>query len=266
MAVMELPRSRKGLSALEVASQAVTEAGEIILAHFRSPQKTKLKGRGNLVTEADLLSEKAIKALLRAEYPEHSIISEESEAIPADSAYTWIIDPLDGTNNYSFGLPFFAVTLALTYEEEALLGVTYDPLRQELFRAEKGGGAFLNNSPLSVSQRTEIRRSLIAFDIGYDAERGRQMLTAARDLWPGMHSLRVLGSAALGLAYVAAGRIDIYLHRCLYPWDVAAGILLVREAGGLVTDWEENHLALNAQEVVAANPVLHRELMALFGL
>ncbi|MFQ5826234.1 MAG: inositol monophosphatase family protein [Dehalococcoidia bacterium] len=261
----ELPLSRTGRPALEVATQAVRAGGEVVAGHFRIPQKTKLKGRGNLVTETDLLAEKAILELLRSEYPEHRILSEESESIAVDSPYTWIVDPLDGTNNYSFGLPFFCVTLALASGDDILLGLTFDPLRQELFQAEKGKGTFLNGSPITVSRRTELQRSVIACDLGYDAERGGQMLDKARDLWPGMHSLRIMGSGALALAYVASGRIDIYLHRCLYPWDVAGGILLVREAGGLITDWQGEHLTINSREVVAANPVLHGEIMARIG-
>ncbi|MEE8472836.1 MAG: inositol monophosphatase family protein [Dehalococcoidia bacterium] len=257
-----LPLSRTGRRPMEVATQAIKEAGVIVAEHFGAPQKATLKGRGNLVTEVDLLAEKAILGLLRSEYPEHCIISEESDAVTTESPYTWIVDPLDGTNNYSFGLPFVSVTLALVRGEDILLGLTFDPLRQELFRAEKGKGAFLNDAPMAVSPRTDLQRSALGCDLGYDAEKGAQTLDFVRSLWPGMHSLRIMGSGALGLAYVASGRLEIYLHRFLYPWDVAGGILLIREAGGLVTDWQGVPVTTDSGEVVCANPVLHGQIMA----
>lgn len=260
-----LPVSASGKGAWEVAIQAAKEAGDIIVARFHSQKQVVRKGRGNLVTDVDVLCDEAIVGIIRREYPGHGILTEESEGVTSDSGYLWIIDPLDGTNNYAFGIPFFAVTIALVRGEEILMGLTYDPLRRELFRAEGGGGALLNDSSIAVSRRETVLTSLIGFDMGYDDEGGRQLLDMATALWPRVHSLRVMGSAALGLAYVACGRIDLYCHRWLYPWDIASGILLVREAGGQLTDWGEQPVNFRSTALVAANGALHREFMGLVG-
>jgi len=253
--------SRSGLTPLEVARRAVMAAGEIAVSRFGRPQKVESKGRGNLVTETDKLSEKAMIDIIRQEYPQHNIVSEESEPSLSGSGYTWFFDPIDGTNNYYFGLPFFAMTAALAKGEEILLGLVYDPLRRELFWAEKGKGAFLNDSPISVGHRTKLESSLIGFDLGYSAEQRQEALRAAQRLWVEMHSLRVMGSAALGLAYVAAGRFDLYFHRFLFPWDLTADILLINEAGGLVTDWEGKPAGVHSTQLIAANQTLHGEFM-----
>jgi len=257
-----IPLSRSGRRPWEVVAQALREAGEVVRTRFLKENKVKLKGQGNLVTDADILSEQIILRTLKREFPGFRLISEESEAILGDSPFTWIIDPLDGTNNFSFGIPFLCLSAALVRGEEILLGLIYDPLRRELFWAQKGGGAYLNHQPISTSGDRELRRALVAFDLGYDEERGRQMLEFSRHLWFKVHSLRILGSGALGLAYVAAGRVDLYLHRCLYPWDISAGRLLVEEAGGIVTDWEGQELTLASREIVAGSPAVHREFIS----
>jgi myo-inositol-1(or 4)-monophosphatase len=255
--------SRSGLTPLEVARRAVMAAGEVAVSHFGRPQKVESKGRGNLVTEADKLAEKAMIDIIRQEYPQHNIVSEESEPSLSGSVYTWFFDPIDGTNNYYFGLPFFAMTASLARGDEILLGLVYDPLRRELFWAEKGKGAFLNDSPVSVGQRTKLESSLIGLDLGYSAEHRREVLLVAQKLWVEMHSLRVMGSAALGLAYVAAGRFDLYFHRFLFPWDLTADILLINEAGGLVTDWEGRPAGVRSTQLIAANRALHGEFIKL---
>ena len=246
-----------------MATQAVEEAGEVLVSHFQGKKEIRSKGRSNLVTDADLLSEKVILGLLKSEYPSHGILSEESDNIAAASDYTWIVDPLDGTNNYVFGLPFFCTTIALAAGEDILLGVTYAPLQKELFRAQKGQGAYLNGSPISVSSQTSLPTSSIGLDMGYDADKGRELLEVIRGLWPGVHSLRIMGSAALGLAYVACGRLGLYFHRSLYPWDLASGILLVRESGGTGTDWEGKEASIHCSEIIAANATLHQEFLEL---
>lgn len=257
-----VPLSKSGRRPWEVAAQALREAGELVRERFLKENKVKLKGQGNLVTEADILSEQTILRTFRREFPGFRLISEESEAVLGDSPFTWIIDPLDGTNNFSFGIPFLCLSAALVRGEEILLGLIYDPLRRELFWAQKGGGAFLNHQPISAVGERELRRALVAFDLGYDEERGREMLEFSRRLWFKVHSLRILGSGALGLAYVAAGRIDLYLHRCLYPWDISAGRLIVEEAGGVVTDWEGKDLNLNSREIIAGRRSVHQEFIS----
>jgi myo-inositol-1(or 4)-monophosphatase len=229
------PLSQTGRSALEVATRVAEEAGRLLLQRFSSEKQINYKaGRANIVTDVDLLVEKHIISILRSEYPEFGILSEESEAIAGDAHYTWIVDPLDGTNNYSFGIPFFCVNIALARGEEVLLSLTFDPLRGETFRAEQGRGAFLNDHPVSVSQRKSVKASEIGCDMGYDAARGKQVLDAIMSLWPNMHGLRLMGSAALGLAYTACGRFDLYLQPHLSPWDVGTTPSTVSSFGCLM--------------------------------
>ncbi|MEK7282082.1 MAG: inositol monophosphatase family protein, partial [Chloroflexota bacterium] len=234
---------------------------------FLKEKKVRLKEARSLVTETDQLCNEAIIQTLQREFPDHGILSEESPEIASTSAYTWIVDPLDGTHNFAFGIPFFCCALALVKEGEVVLGTTYDPLRQELFWAEKGGGAFLNNgTPLAVSTRVRMDEAFVVCDLGYDPKKGNEMFEYAQKLWPKPLFLRILGSGALSLAYVAAGRVDLYLHRRLFPWDVASGIALVTEAGGKVTDWQGKPLSLKNGQVVAGNQALHQDFMHWLGV
>lgn len=261
--MIELPLSRSGKNALEVATAAAREAGGIIAAGFSKEKQVKYKGKGNIVTDVDLKVDDALKSLLQREYPTHSIISEESDAIRGDSGYTWILDPLDGTNNYSFGIPFCSTVIALTRGEEVLLGLIYDPLRNELFSAQKGGGAYLNSSPIHVSSKTTVQGALLGFDLGYVEDKGKRTLEFITALWRRMHSIRIMGSGALGLAYVACGRIDLYFHPLLYPWELACGLLLVTEAGGVMTDWDGGRLGIGEGSAIASNSAVHAEFLRL---
>lgn len=261
--MVTIPTARSGRKPLEIAMQAARDAGEIIADGFTREKNVRVKGQGNLVTDADILSEKLILERLRADYPDFGIISEESERLVSRNGYTWLVDPLDGTNNYSFGLPFFTVCIALAQGDQILLGLTYDPLRKELFCAVAGEGAYLNDQPIAVSSRTDLKAGLIGFDIGYEMGKGQEVLEIARMLRPRVFSYRVLGSGALAIAYVACGRLDIYMHRRLYPWDIASGRLLVEEAGGTVTDWHGKPLGVESREIVAGNKPLHSQLMQL---
>ncbi len=260
MTTLDLPVSAGGKPALDIAIHAARQAGDIIRSHFHSEKCVSYKeGRSNIVTDVDLLAEKCIIDLLQQNYPGFGIMAEESPATAGELPYTWIIDPIDGTRNYAFGIPHFCVCIALAHGEEVVLGVIYDPMRDELFRAEKGCGAFLDDMPVAVTDKTSLSVSLVSFDLGYDADVGQKMLGVTSALWPGVVSVRVMGSAALGLAYVACSRLDLYFHFSLYPWDLAAGILLVREAGGVVTEFEGQPIGLNSRTVVASNRAIHRE-------
>jgi myo-inositol-1(or 4)-monophosphatase len=260
----DLPISGNNRSAREVASQAAQEAGHLLLEHVAGERQLSYKeGRANVVTEVDVLVEKHVIDLLQTEFPGYNVISEESKAVDNESEYTWVIDPLDGTNNYVHGLPVYSVSIALTNKEEIILGVIYDPWMKELFIAEKGAGALLNGKPISISDRATVEGSFIGCDMGYDAEAGARILDTVRNSWPQMCGIRIMGSAVLGLAYVACGRLDVYVHPYLYPWDVAAGILLVREAGGVVTDWEEKPSIIFDRQILAGNRSVHKEFIGL---
>jgi len=261
----DLPLARSGRGAFEVATQAAKEAGSLIMAHFQGEMRIKYKGRTDIVTDVDIMAEKAIMSLFQEEFPGFGIITEESQNIASDSGYTWIVDPLDGTRNYAFGIPHFCVALALAQGDEVLLGIIYDPLRGEFFRAEKGRGAFLNDSPISVSKKTTVQGSLVGFDMGYDVERGREVLDVASALWPGVLSVRVMGSAALGLAYAACARLDIYFHLSLYPWDLAAGILLIEEAGGAISELDGKPASINSVSIIGTSRAIHQDFVQRVG-
>jgi len=253
-----LPVSVQGQSAYMVARQAAAEAGKKLRQRFGRRNKIRVKGRRDLVTEADLLSEKAILKTITAAFPGHGIMSEEAGTRREDSEYTWIIDPLDGTNNFHFGIPLFCVNIALARKGEVLLGVTFDPMRNEIFRAVKGKGAYLNNRRTCVADVADLGDAAAGVDLGYDAGRGSELLDIAIRLWPKIHCMRLIGSSSLGMAYVASGRLSLYFHKSLYPWDSASGLLLIGEAGGDVTDFKGRRATIKDREIIAANPRLGR--------
>jgi myo-inositol-1(or 4)-monophosphatase len=259
MAVDKIPVSSSGRRALDVAKEAATIGARILIDRFRIQREITVKGRGNLVSDADFLSQAGILEVLNREYPQCSVITEEATRPARTSHYTWVVDPLDGTNNYVFGVPFFCVNIALVAGNESLVGVTYDPNRHEMFSGEKGKGAFLNDTSLAVSKRITLQSALIGSDLGYSETRGSETLDIINTIWPGVHALRLMGSAALGLAYVAAGRLDLYFHRFLYPWDIAPGIMMIREAGGTVTDWRGGPANFESQSLIASSNLVHEE-------
>jgi myo-inositol-1(or 4)-monophosphatase len=257
----DLPVSKSGRTAIEVATEAIRLGGDILLAHAQRSKEVKEKSKNNLVTDVDILSEKAISNALSAEYPGFNILSEESAPDTQINGYTWIIDPLAGTNNYAFGIPLYAINIALARDKDVLLGMTYNPVADELFQAVKGNGAYLNDTPIRVSNRASLSEAVLGFDTGYDVIQGKLLLNMVSGLWPRVHSLRALGSASLTLAYIACGRVDIYIRGNLHPWDIASGILLVEEAGGKVTNWQGKKEMLMNEDIAATNKSLHKKLL-----
>ena len=251
-----IPTSASGASPLAVALDAALRAGDVIRDRFDTRKEINFKGPSNPVTDVDLLAEKSAVGFLREEYPDFGVLSEESEPIVTGSPYRWIIDPLDGTRNYVFGIPHVAVVVALARHGEVVVGVTYDPIRGEIFTAEKGNGAHLNATPISVSAKDNMDESLLGMDMGSTDEHALAALEVVRTLWKGTQGVRLMGSSALGLAYAACGRVDLYFHRRLSPWDLASGLLLVSEAGGRVVDRLGEPATLESNSVVASSPQL----------
>ena len=261
------PRSQSGRSIIEVCTDAARQAGELVHERFKTEKEVSFKGWANIVTDADLESEKTILGLLTSEFPQFSILSEESEPVTKDSDYTWVVDPIDGTRNFAEGIPHFCVVVALAKGSDIVAGVTYDPMQEELFSAEQGKGAFLNGDRLAVSQRQEVADSILGFDLGYVDQKAGLALDMVRSLWPNMQGMRLMGSSALGLAYAAAGRLDIYFHHHLSPWDIASGLLIVREAGGAVTDKQGRPANLCTSSIIASSDrLIDRFLSATEGL
>ncbi len=262
-----IPLSSSGRSALEVSVDAARRAGEVIRERFLTDKEVRFKGRADIVTDVDLAAEKVILELVRDEFPQFSILSEESNPIETGSPFTWVIDPIDGTRNYAEGIPHFCVVVALARGADIAVGVTYDPIKDELFTAELGMGAQLNGDPLAVSTREQIPNCVLGFDLGYVDQKAATALDMIRELWPGFQTMRLMGSSALGMAYAAAGRIDLYFHHSLSPWDSASGLLLAREAGGNVVDRQGRNADLFTPSViVSSQQLIDRFLEATDGL
>ena len=239
---------------LNTAREAADKAAEIIMGLFHKAEINE-KGTNNLVTEADVKSEAAVREIILRDFPEHSILGEEEggdENFNAENL--WIIDPLDGTNNYAQGFPFFSVSIAYAEKGEVKVGIVLDPIRNECFHAIKGGGAFLNGRPLTASKR-ELGSSLVA--VGFHYDRGAMMrstLASIQRLFENnIRGIRRTGSAALDFCYVAAGRTDAYVEYFLYAWDFAAGMLMINEAGGDCRDAAGNELSLSSNTIAVCN-------------
>ncbi|WP_322797133.1 inositol monophosphatase family protein [Tepidiforma sp.] len=251
-----LPRSRLGMAPLDVARECARLACSII-RETAGAGVAAVKGRGNVVTETDFAVERAVFDVLGRHYPDHAILSEETASAADSDGWLWVVDPLDGTKNFSRGIPHFAFTIALCFQHRPLVALTAHPLLGDEFTAVAGQGCALNGQPARVRPCPAIADAVVALDLGYDADRARRQLELAARLWPGMQSLRITGSAALGFAYLAAGRWDLYVHSDLQPWDVAAGLVLVREAGGEVLDRSGQPATIRSRAVVAGGiPVL----------
>lgn len=249
---------------LEAAIVMARAAGDVQLEYFRSSHldiETK-SNEYDVVTAADKASEKIIKDYIHENFPEHGIISEESADEHADSEWRWVIDPLDGTTNFSQGLPTFSVSIALEHNREAVVGVVYAPYLGELFHAVKGGGAFLNGKPIRCSQKSSLAESVLATGIPYDKlTNPDNNIREVSEIAPKVRGIRRLGSAAMDLSYVAAGFLDGYWELNLNRWDVAAGTLIVHEAGAVTRPIRDNRKF----SVMAASPSLAPQLMKLLA-
>lgn len=257
----DFPESASGRGVLDIAESAARQAGVIIKDHFRGHNQVKVKGKSNLVTQVDVLAEQAIIKVLRDEYSDCQVLSEETNNTSSLYGHTWIVDPLDGTNNFVFGIPFLCVNIALAKDGDVIFGLTYDPLHNECFYAQKGSGSFLDGRRIHVSLKSKLEAAIVGFDIGYDVKWGEEIFRMARFLRPAVHSLRAMGSAALSLAYVACGRLDVYFHKYLYPWDIASGILLIKEAGGMISDWNGQAATLLNRDIVGAGDSLRQDFL-----
>ena len=221
---------------LETAVHAARAAGQILVERLPNPREVQVKGFRDIVTDADLAAEQAVIQTIRAQFPDHALLTEENGASAGRAPYAWVVDPLDGTTNYSRRLPWFSVSIGLMHGDALILGVVYEPLRDYLFAAQRGRGATLNGAPIQVSALDQMSHTVIGLDWAHAQADRRDIVSSLKQLAPACGTLRGMGSAALGLAYVAAGWLDAYFHIGLKPWDLAAGVLLVREAGGRVTD------------------------------
>ncbi|MDX2149984.1 MAG: inositol monophosphatase family protein [Bryobacteraceae bacterium] len=252
-------------SFLESATDIARDAGALLLRYLERRVGFELKDEFDLVTEADRASERFVVERLRTLFPSHGVVAEEGSGYEGRSEYRWFLDPLDGTTNFAHGFPVFNVTLALERAGELIAGVVYDPLRDEMFAAERGSGAWLNNKRIRVSSTPEVAGALVA--TGFPSLKRHQNVNVHFYYQLAMlsHGVRRAGSAALDLAYVACGRLEAFWEFGLKPWDMAAGILLVEEAGGSVSDMKGGRAALTGPHLLADNGHIHQEMLGLFG-
>ncbi len=252
---------------MDIAWRCARAAGDLALARFRTPHAIDIKGHRNIVTETDVEAELRIKAILAAEYPGHKILSEETAAdTDASSGWTWVIDPIDGTKNYAIGVPFWCVNVALCFDAEPVVALTWDAVHEEGFWAIAGGGAFMNDACIAASNQPDVFCSVLGFDLGYDDALGSGQLALMQRIFPDVQGIRITGSAALGLAYAACGRIDLYTHINISPWDIAAGILLVREAGGVATERDGSPMRITSRTFAAGGKHVHADFMSRYAV
>ncbi|OPY84813.1 MAG: Inositol-1-monophosphatase [Smithella sp. PtaU1.Bin162] len=241
------------------------EAGALLMEKLNKLLDIQYKGDINLVTEADKMSEKLIIKAIKRNYPDHGILSEESPAISGESKMRWIIDPLDGTTNYAHGYPVFCVSIALEKDGAIILGVVYDPTRQDTFVAVRGEGAQLNGKKLAVSETSDLNYSLLATGFPYDIRESEENnLNHFQTMAKKAQAIRRAGAAALDIAYVAAGRFDGFWELKLKPWDTAAASLILEEAGGKVTDLGGRPWNLLSPNVLISNGRIHEQMVAVF--
>ena len=249
---------------LNTAIKPARLAGEVILDNLGRISKKEIgrKQTADFVTRIDRESEKIIIDTIKESFPDHFFLAEESVKEDKTEGYRWIIDPLDGTTNYIHRYPVFSVSIAQEYKSEVILGVIYDPLREELFTAEKGKGAFLNKQPIKVSEVSSLKDSLITTGFPFRSKGFIDMyLKLFKNVFHKVSDLRRAGSAALDLAYLACGRCEGFFEIGLSPWDIAAGDILIKEAGGVITDFGGGHDHLLTGNVVAGNPAIHEKLL-----
>jgi len=250
---------------IDVAIEAATTAGKFLRQNVGKIKSIETKGgeARNLVTEIDKGAEELIISIIHRKFPSHDILAEESGATKGHASdYRWVIDPLDGTTNFTHGLPVFCVSIGLEHKGELIAGVVYDPNLQELFTAERGAGAFLNGKKIRVSDRATLKESLLVTGFPYNiAENPNNAVEHFVSFLMKAQAVRRMGSAAIDLAYVAAGRFDGFWEVALHPWDMAAGALLVMEAGGKLSDFGGTEFSIYNPEMVSSNGRVHGEMV-----
>lgn len=257
-----------------IAAEIAREAGALLRDYYTKGVQAEYKGDVDIVTAADRASEKLIASRLKGQLPQHGMFGEEGTREALDAEYRWYVDPLDGTTNFAHGFPFFAVSmglerrapgLAADQDGEMVAGVIYEPLRDELFAAERGKGAYLNGKPMKVSETKLLQESLLSTGFPSHKRHENPNVHFYHQMTLRSHGVRRAGAAAVDLAYTACGRVEGFWEFNLNPWDTAAGALLVEEAGGKITRFDGSKFRLDSREVLATNGKIHDELIGLFS-
>jgi myo-inositol-1(or 4)-monophosphatase len=246
-------------------TEIAREAGALLMTYFQQNVKVEYKGDADLVTIADRKSEALIRERIRQQWPTHDVLGEEQGLVDTGSDYRWYVDPLDGTTNFAHGFPVFCVSMALEYKGRRIAGVIYDPTRDELFAAEQGSGAYLHQQRISVSKISNLAECLVGTGFPSHKRHKNPNIFFYHQITLRTHGVRRAGSAALDLCNVACGRFDGFWEFNLNPWDTAAGVLIVEEAGGRITDFSGGPFQLNSRETLASNGLVHSALLNEFA-
>lgn len=249
---------------MDTAIKAAKEAGDILMGLY-GHAKAQFRADKSIITKVDLATEKKIKTILAKDFKDYNFYGEESGMGRRKSKYMWVVDPLDGTTNYAIKNPFFCTSIALAYEVEPVLGVVYNPVTKELFFAEKGKGAYLNDRKMQVSNKTDLSESILTFCHSNKPESLTRMLEIFNKLKSKTQHFRQIGAAALELSYLGAGRTEAFVMPGTNPWDVAAGSLIVKESGGLVTNLKNKEFNINSNDILATNKRLHEQLLKIIS-
>ncbi len=247
---------------LEVAKEAALKAGKMLKENFDEAREVSFKGEIDLVTDFDSLSQSLIHKHISSRFPEHDFLAEEGLRRERGAEYRWLIDPLDGTTNFAHKFPVFCISIALEKSGETDLGVVYDPLRNEMFWAKIGQGAFLDGKKIRVSSVNDLDKSLVATGFPYDIRESEvNNIDHFNNFAIRVQAIRRCGSAAMDLCYVACGRFDGFWELKLNPWDVAAGVLIVKEAGGRISDFQDKEYSIYGSETLATNGLIHQQMV-----
>jgi myo-inositol-1(or 4)-monophosphatase len=258
--------SARGVNAFEVARQLAREAGALIREAAKVERPATNKGRTNLVTQTDHASEALIIEGISDAFPGHAILSEETRPDTNwEHGYVWVIDPLDGTRNFVSGLPLYCVNVALALDGQAVLGATYDVHRDVCVAGGSGLGVRANEEPVRASQAVDLASSVVTADLGYYDQRASLMLDTVQAMLSEIQAVRIIGSAALGLAWAASGLSDLNMHSLIFPWDIGAGLAMLPEAGGVLLDRDGGPARLDSQGIVAGSPAVVGEFLQRFG-
>jgi myo-inositol-1(or 4)-monophosphatase len=248
----------------ETACLAALEAGRIIKSYYGNLKSVSKKGEIDLVTEADLMSEKAVVVAITKAFPDDMIIAEEGGEQGKKSNRKWVIDPLDGTTNFAHSFPFFAVSIGFMVNDEVVAGVVYNPVVDEFFEAEKGKGAFLNKKPINVSGTANLKDALVATGFPYDiGKKSDEIIGRLKKIIVEVQGVRRPGAASIDLCYVAMGRLDGFWEQDLKPWDTAAGSIILTEAGGEISDYSGNRYRPDVKTILASNRHIHKGMLLL---
>lgn len=252
---------------LEIAKQAALASGEIQMNHLHHEKEVEFKGEINLVTQVDKKCEKEIVSMIHKAFPSHDILAEEGSGVRKNSDYKWIVDPLDGTTNYAHSYPLFCTSIALEYKGAIVVGAVYEPNLKELFLAEKGAGATWNGQKMQVSKTLKLDQALLATGFAYNVKQTQNNnLNHFSNFILNSRAVRRDGVAAVDLCYAAMGRFDGFWELELQPWDLAAGFLMVEEAGGRVSDFRGKPFNIYMKEVLASNSFIHKDMIRILSL